>query len=50
MQNFEQTFNSLCDFVYIDGTIDANEDPIPYFVKKGHPTPFKGWLQFELDD
>ena len=44
MQNFINTMSDLCEFSYIQGVRNAQEQPIKYFVERGIAPPYKSWM------
>ena len=47
MQNFINTMGDLCEFSFIDGDRNAEEEPIEYFVERGIAPPYKKWMTIQ---
>ena len=44
MKNFISTFSPICDFIFLQAPLDADINPIKFFVDRGIPGPYKIWL------
>ena len=49
MQNFMETFDEMCEFVFLEGPVvsESVEAPMKFFVDRGVTPPYKGWLGYE---
>ena len=44
LANFTDTFDSLCEFTFIQGIYERPIAPIDFFVQKGVQPPYKSWM------
>ena len=45
MKNFISTTGHLCEFIFLDGFLEAREEPVGALVKRGFKPPFRSWFR-----